>query len=118
MAGLPVLIVFMALLLFSLWQALHNWVRADAQTRPLLCSGIAAVVALSVNSVSINGWTLPPLAALGWLIAGTISSPLISGKLHRQMSEERRLYSVQRNMLCVQNLIWSKARYHGRRRSI
>jgi len=91
MAGLPVLIVFIALLLFSLWQALHNWVRADAQTRSLLCSGIAAVVALSVNSVSINGWTLPPLAALGWMIAGTISSPLISGKLHRQTAEERNL---------------------------
>ena len=91
MAGLPVLIVFIALLLFSLWQALHNWIRADAQTRSLLCGGIAAVVALSVNSVSINGWTLPPLAALGWMIAGTISSPLISRQLNCQVAVERNL---------------------------
>jgi O-antigen ligase len=91
MAGLPVLIVFIALLLFSLWQSLHNWVRADAQTRSLLCGGIAAIVALSVNSVSINGWTLPPLAALGWMIVGVISSPLISRKLHCQIAKERNL---------------------------
>ena len=85
------MIVSVALLLFALWQALHNWVLADVRTRSLLSGGIAAVVALSVNSVSINGWTLPPLAALGWMIAGTISSPLISRKLNCQMAEERNL---------------------------
>ncbi len=77
MAGLPVLIVFMALLLFNLWLALRNWTSMDVYTRPLLGAGIAAVIALSINSVSINGWTLPPLAAVGWLILGIISSPLL-----------------------------------------
>lgn len=91
MAGLPVLIVFIALLLLPLWQALQNWAWADAQTRSLLSGGIAAIVALSVNSVSINGWTLPPLAALGWMIVGAISSPLISRKLNCQMAEEKNL---------------------------
>ncbi len=78
MAGLPVLFVFLALLLYAMWLAWHNWMQVDADTRLLLGGGIAAVIALSVNSLSINGWTLPPLAAIGWLILGAISSPLLA----------------------------------------
>lgn len=80
MAGLPVLIVFLALLLFALWQAWRNWLQVDRSFRCLLGGGLATIVALSVNSVSINGWTLPPLAVIGWLVLGSISSPLITGK--------------------------------------
>ena len=77
-AGLPVLIVFLALLLTALWWSWHNWRQVDIPTRGLLGGGIAAVMALSVNSVSINGWTLPPLAAIGWVILGAMSSPLLA----------------------------------------
>ena len=77
MGGLPVLFVFLALLLFTLWQALYNWKQMDLVTRSLLGGGIAAIVALTVNSWSINGWTLPPLAAVAWLILGALSSPLL-----------------------------------------
>jgi O-antigen ligase len=77
MAGLPVLAVFLVLLLSALWQAWRNWIQVNADTRCLLSGGIAAVVALSVNSVSINGWTLPPIAAVSWLILGAIASPFI-----------------------------------------
>jgi O-antigen ligase len=77
MTGLPVLFVFLALLLFSFWQAWRNWIRVDTGTRCLIGGGIAAAVALSINSISINGWTLPPLAAIGWLILGAIASPLV-----------------------------------------
>lgn len=77
MAGLPVLIIFLILLLFALWQAWRNWIEADRGTRCLVGGGIATVIVLSVNSVSINGWTLPPLAAIGWLVLGAITSPLI-----------------------------------------
>ena len=80
-AGLPVLIVFIAILVYTSWQALRNWIVADARTRSLLGGGLAAVIALSVNSVSINGWTLPPLAAIGWIILGAISSPLLAKSL-------------------------------------
>jgi O-antigen ligase len=86
MAGLPVLLVFLALLAFALWQALRNWVRADARTRTLLGAGIAAITALSINSWSIDGWTLPPLAATGWMILGIISSPL----LRKSLDSERK----------------------------
>jgi hypothetical protein len=84
MAGLPVLLVFLALLLFALWQAWRNWKQADAGMRCLLGGGIAAIVALSVNSLSINAWTLPPIATIGWLVLGSIASPLITRAENRR----------------------------------
>ena len=89
MAGLPVLLVFMALLLFALWLAFRNWTMAGARTRSLLGAGIAAIIALSVNSVSINAWTLPPLAATGWLILGAIASPLLKKNLNSEAMQEK-----------------------------
>ena len=80
MTGLPVLIVFLTLLFSALWWSWHNWAQVDIRTRYLLGGGMAAIVALSVNSISINGWTLPPLAAMGWLVLGAISSPLLGRK--------------------------------------
>lgn len=81
MAGLPVLLIFLLLLLVALWRAVHNWKLADARTRSLFAGSIAALVALSINSISINGWTLAPLASLGWLILGMSSSPSIRKSL-------------------------------------
>jgi O-antigen ligase len=78
MAGLPVLLVFILLLILAFWFAWRNWRLASLQLRPLLGGGIAAIASLSIGSISINGWTLPPLAAVGWLIVGIISSPLIT----------------------------------------
>lgn len=80
MAGLPVLLVFLALLLTALWWSWCNWKQVDGPTRSLLGGGIAAVMALSVNSLSINGWTIPPMAAIGWVILGAMSSPLLAKK--------------------------------------
>ncbi len=74
-AGLPVLFVFLALLACAFWKALYNRSLHDKAARLLFTGGIASVVALSVNSWSINAWTLPPLAAIGWLLLGCISSP-------------------------------------------
>lgn len=77
MAGIPVMLAFTAVLVFTLRQAFRNWARADARVRVLIGAGIASASALTVNSLTINGWTLPPLAALGWLILGVIASPLL-----------------------------------------
>lgn len=77
MAGLPVLLLFLALLCVALRYAWRNWRQTDAGTRCLVGGGIAAIVALSANSLSINGWTLPPLAAIGWLVLGAVASPLL-----------------------------------------
>ena len=89
MAGLPVLIVFVALLSITLWQAFRNWRLADVRTRPLLGAGLAAIIALSINSLSINAWTLPPLAAVGWLILGAIASPLLRNNHTYEVMKEK-----------------------------
>jgi len=86
MAGVPVLLIFLALLAVAFYWGWRNWRLAGAINRPLLGGGIAALAALSIGSISINGWTLPPLAAFGWLIAGLIGSPL----LERWLSERRK----------------------------
>jgi O-Antigen ligase len=85
--GIPVLLAFVALLGFALWLAFRNWSRADARTRALLAGCIAAVISLSVDSMTNNIWTLPPLATLGWLVLGVISSPLFSRELNHQVAK-------------------------------
>ncbi len=89
MAGLPVLIVFIALLSLALGFALRNWAQVDVRSRSLLSGGIAAVVALCINSGGINGWTLPPIAATGWLILGVISSPQLARSRKAQIEQEK-----------------------------
>ncbi len=78
MGGLPVLFLFLALLLFAFWQAWRNWKSGEVHLRVLLSGGLAAVVALSINSLSVNAWTLPPLAAIGWLVLGAMASRCVS----------------------------------------
>lgn len=91
MAGLPVLLIFLILLGTAFWWALRAWVVADKRVRSLLGGGIAAAAALSANSISINGWTLPPLAALGWLVLGACSSILLTKSLIKKKDEEHSL---------------------------
>ncbi len=81
MAGIPVLLVFVALLLFALWMALRNWTIADARTRALIGCGIAAIVSLSLSSITIDGWTHPVIAEVGWLVLGALTSPLLAQSL-------------------------------------
>ncbi len=97
MAGLPLLIVFLALLCSFLRSAWRNWKGLDRRDRCLLGGGLATIAALSINSISINGWTLPPLAAMGWLLLGTISSPLLV-KGQREAAQDHA--SKPEKMLC------------------
>ncbi|MGH2508304.1 MAG: O-antigen ligase family protein [Ktedonobacteraceae bacterium] len=83
MGGLPLLLVFLVLLFLAIWWAFRNWARADVQARMLLTGGIGAVVALTINSLGVNSWTLAPLAALGWLILGALASPLLTDTFSR-----------------------------------
>jgi len=88
MGGLPLLTVFIALLGYALWLALRNWAQADRRTRSLLGAGITAVIVLSCNSWTINGWTLPPIAGVGWLILGVTSSPLLAKSIKQKNMEK------------------------------
>lgn len=89
MAGIPVLIVFLLLLAVAFWYAGRNWLRAEIHIRPLLGAGLAVLTVLTINSISINGWTLPPLEDCGWFIAGLISSSLLA----RYLSQRTRTLS-------------------------
>jgi O-antigen ligase len=91
MAGLPVLAVFAALVAFALVQALQNRSRADDRTRPLVAAGIAGIVAVSFNSWSNEGWTLPPLAALSWLMLGIVASPLLGRVLAQRACHQSKV---------------------------
>jgi O-antigen ligase len=85
MAGIPILLIFVALLLFALWTALRNWRRANVHTRALIAGGMAVSVSLSFSSITINGWTHPVMAEVGWLVLGAITSPLLTQSFsHKQ----------------------------------
>ena len=96
MAGLPVLCVFLVLLLFAYWQGLRNWVLLHRNARPLLAGAIAAVIALSANSWSINGWTFPSFAAIGWMVLGMISSPLLTKSIVSERRESKNNASMNK----------------------
>lgn len=95
MAGLPVLFVFLALLLFALWQGMRNWMSSGHTFRPLLGGGIVSILVLSINSWTINAWTLPALAMPGWFILGVLASPLLrTHDEHARVSEEQKCAPV------------------------
>ena len=77
MAGLPVLFVFLALVSAYLVDVVRNWIHADAKTRTYVGAGLAGIAALCVASWSNQGWTVAPLAAFGWMLLGTVASPLL-----------------------------------------
>jgi O-antigen ligase len=88
MAGLPVVLIFVALLGHAFWLAVRNWKHADVKARCLLGAGLSAIVTLSINSWGIDGWTFPALAATGWIILGCISSPLLAKSQNRTMMQK------------------------------
>jgi O-antigen ligase len=77
MAGIPVMIIFLLLLAYSFWQSWRNWQGIVPRYRPLLGGGITALIALSINSISIDGWTNAVMATFGWLLFGMLASPLL-----------------------------------------
>ncbi len=85
MAGIPVMLVFLLLLGYVFWFSWRNWRALDTRYRPLLGGGIVALIALSLNSLGIDGWTDPgAMVSLGWLIAGLVGSPFIGRCLRQQ----------------------------------
>ena len=77
LGGIPLGLMFLALLMLACWYALRNWRQMDKSAHSLLGGGLAAVVSLTFFSLSNAGWTLTPLLAGGWLILGAIASPLL-----------------------------------------
>ncbi len=77
MAGLPVLVIFLALIGYGLWCAVDTWWRSDAMTRALWAAGLASIVTLCLNNWSFGLWTFPQTAVGGWLILGVLASPFM-----------------------------------------
>lgn len=86
MAGIPVLLVFVALIVWAFWQALRTWGRADTGTRSLLAGGIAAMVAVCFNNWSFGLWTLPPMVAPQWILLGALASPLLAKSVRKNVT--------------------------------
>lgn len=84
-AGALTLLVFLALLGLTIWCALRYWRTLDIRYRPFLGAGITALIVLSIDSLSVDGWTASPITYSAWLIAGVICSPLL-GRVLRQQS--------------------------------
>ena len=77
-AGIPVMLIFLLLLTLVFWYAWRNWLAIGTRYRALFAGGIVAIIALSINSLTVDGWTSPlDVQFLGWLIAGIVASPLI-----------------------------------------
>jgi threonine/homoserine/homoserine lactone efflux protein len=64
------------------WYAWRNWLIVDTGYRSLLGAGICALIALSIDSLTVDGWTGGGF--LIWLVAGLITSPLIGRYKNRQ----------------------------------
>jgi len=90
LGGIPLALLFIALLSLALWLAVQNWIHADVAARTLLAGGLAAIIALSFYSLTNAGWTLTPLTALGWLVLGAISSPLLTRSQKSELADEEK----------------------------
>lgn len=77
MGGLPVLVVFLVLLAGVIRLTWKNCSSSRLPNRALFCGILAATIALAVNSVTINAWTLPPIACVAWLVLGAGASPAL-----------------------------------------
>jgi hypothetical protein len=84
LAGVPTLIVFLALLGGTLRRALSN-LRVAGSQRPLIAGAIAALAVISANALAVNSWTILPIIVLGWLIAGAVSTPAAVRMTHQQL---------------------------------
>lgn len=81
MAGLPVLALFLVILGRSFWLAFRAYRKAHGPPRILIAAAITALLVTCINSLTINDWTLAPLTAIGWLIAGALVSPALAREL-------------------------------------
>ncbi len=80
-AGLPVAIAYYLLLGLAFSRGFKNFQLARKREQLLIGAVLASLIVLSVNSVATIGWTFPPLAILGWLLLGAVSSPSLTESL-------------------------------------
>ncbi len=92
LAGIPVLLVFLALLgaLFRL--AYKNYRRLERPYRPLLATILAVTVLVTFNSLDgADSWTARPIAWMAWILLGAAASPVLT----RFLTSSRQAGSAQ-----------------------
>lgn len=75
LAGIPTLIIFIALLVGAIGLVWRNARASDRATRRLLIGVLAGVATLSLNSMEAEAWTLRPVSWLVWILLGAAASP-------------------------------------------
>lgn len=77
-AGIPVALIFIALLARTLWPVIRNYQRGNWRQRALYAGLLAAFAATFVHGLADRTWTLPALAVVLWLVVGAASSPALT----------------------------------------
>lgn len=78
LGGIPLLLAFLLALFVAVRAAVRTLRLAPPDARPLIAAILASVTGFMLNNTAINGWTLQPLAAIGWLLLGAAASPLLA----------------------------------------
>lgn len=84
MAGIPLMLAFIALLVLGFRQGIRLWRSSDPYMRIVVAGILCSLLTLSFNSFTANAWTIPPLAMLGWLLMGAMTSPALAASEQRQ----------------------------------
>jgi O-antigen ligase len=82
MSGIPVLLIFLALVVCTTMLMLNVYRLAPPQQRPLFAVAIGCIAVVCANSVAANTWTIAPTLAFVWLLIGATTSP----KLRQHLS--------------------------------
>ena len=72
MGGLPVLLVFLALLALIAYYGYRLWRASEHEMRVLVAGVLCSLMTLSLNALTVNAWTVAPLAMLGWLLGSAL----------------------------------------------
>lgn len=82
-AGIPLLLVFLAVLALAARRLLLHYIRAAWAERALFAAALAGVTVLCVDGLADRTWTLPPIAAIGWLLLSAAAAPALGAALAR-----------------------------------
>jgi O-antigen ligase len=80
-AGIPVLLVYLAILVRAGLRAVTNYRLASWEYRPVFACALAALVALTVHGFADATWTLPPIVPIAWMLVGAVSSRQVTESL-------------------------------------
>jgi O-antigen ligase len=102
--GIPMVVIFLSLLGSVFLSAFRNWLAVNSQERVFFAIGIASLIALSVCSLFVDGWTSPiDMPFPGWLIAGIIATPFIRRYRQRRLAAASGGNDAEQNLVAKHN---------------